>query len=223
MAKTSRTRRKAPAETSTAGPKGVREYLTLAIVAGVVVAALLLVRHYDAELRRFIEQHPARGVFIYISLNILDALVAPGATLPLIPIAAKAWGRIPAALVTVVGWTVGSLLAFLIARRWGASAVRKVTSYERVKRLKKYIPENLFWSVVVLRAVLPMDVISYVLGLFTAMSWASYLGATALGLVPSAMLLAYLGKLPHAYEIFTMCLGGVAVGWIVMAARKRGQ
>jgi uncharacterized membrane protein YdjX (TVP38/TMEM64 family) len=199
----------------------VREYLTLAIVAGIIVGALLVVRVYDAELRRFIEQHPLPGVFLYIALNILDAMIAPGATLPLIPIAAKAWGHVPAALVTTVGWTVGSLLAFLIARRWGASAVKKITSYERVRRLKKYIPDNLFWSVLLMRAVMPMDVISYVLGLFTDMSWQSYLGATALGLLPSALLLAYLGKLPNAYQIFTICLGVLAVAWLVLAARRR--
>jgi uncharacterized membrane protein YdjX (TVP38/TMEM64 family) len=198
-----------------------REYVTLAIVAAVIIGALLLARRYDAGLRRFIEQHPVPGVVLYIVLNILDAMVAPGATLPLIPIASKAWGRIPAALVTTVGWTIGSLLAFLIARRWGASAVRRLTSYERVQRLRKYIPEDLFWSVVLMRALMPMDVISYVLGLFTDMSWKSYLAATALGLLPSAFLLAYLGKLPHAYEIFTIGLGVAGVVWLVLVARRK--
>jgi uncharacterized membrane protein YdjX (TVP38/TMEM64 family) len=205
-----------------APPKSrAREYITLAIVASVIIGALLLTRRYDTQLRHFIEANPVPGVLLYIALNILDALIAPGATLPLIPIAAKAWGRIPAGIVTMVGWTTGSLLAFLIARRWGAAAVKKITSFERVRRLRKYIPENLFWSVVVLRAVMPMDVMSYVLGLFTDMSWQTYLGATALGLLPSALLLAYLGKLPNAYEIFTLCLGGLAVVWLVLAARRK--
>ncbi|HEX9368005.1 MAG TPA: VTT domain-containing protein [Vicinamibacterales bacterium] len=207
--------------TRTKQARRAREYISLAIVASIIIAALLLARHYDAPLRRFIEENPVPGVFLYVLLNILDAMVAPGATLPLIPIAAKAWGRIPAALVTTVGWTTGSLLGFLIARRWGASAVRKITSYDRVKRLRKYIPDNLFWSVVLLRTVLPMDVISYVLGLFTEMSWQSYLAATSLGLLPSAILLAYLGKLPHAYEIFTLCLGAAVVAWVIMAARRK--
>src|SRR5213078_3231168 len=118
------------------------------------------------------------GGFVYFALNVLDAVLAPGLTLPLIPVAARAWGHIPAALVTIAGWTTGSLVAFLIARRWGYPIVRKITSIERVKRLKRYIPENLFWSVVVLRAVMPMDVLSYVLGLFTDMSWPSYIAAT---------------------------------------------
>ena len=35
-----------------------------------------------------------------------------------------------------------------------------------------------------MRLVLPMDVISYVLGLFTNMSWSSDVAATALGVTP---------------------------------------
>ena len=199
----------------------IREYLTLGAIAIVILAALLVSRHYEPALRRFIAEHLVTGVGLYILLNVLDAMVAPGATLPLIPIAAKQWGHIPAALVTTVGWTAGSLLAFLIARRWGASIVRKLTSYERVRRMAKYIPDNLFWSVVALRMVMPMDVISYVLGLFTKMSWEAYLGATALGLAPSALLLAYLGRQPQAYHVLTILLC-VAVGVsIVIGARRR--
>ena len=58
--------------------------------------------------------------------------------------------------MTTAGWTTGSLVAFLIARRWGYPLVRKLTSIERVKRMKRYIPEDLFWSVVFLRLMMPM-------------------------------------------------------------------
>ncbi len=33
--------------------------------------------------------------------------------------------------------------------------------------MERYIPEDLFWSIVLPRLVLPMDVMSYVLGLLT--------------------------------------------------------
>jgi len=201
-----------------------REYGSLALVAAVLIAAVLAVRNHAGPLRHFIEQHPFHGVFLYIGLNIVDAVVAPGATLPLIPVAARAWGRVPAALVTIAGWTAGSLVAFLIARRWGYPIVRKIISIERVKRLKRYIPQNLFWSVVVLRAVMPMDALSYVLGLFTDMSWSSYIAATALGVAPSAFILATLGKLPHGYEYITIGIGtAVLLGLMFAMRRKRPQ
>jgi uncharacterized membrane protein YdjX (TVP38/TMEM64 family) len=198
-----------------------REYVWLALIAGVLLTAVLLTRAHADSIKAFIDRNAAWGVFLYIVLNILDALIAPGATLPLIPVAVHAWGRVVAALITTVGWTAGSLIAFLIARRWGYPIVSKMTSMERLRGMKRYIPEDLFWSIALLRLVLPMDVISYAIGLFTDISWTKYTTATSLGLLPSALVLAWLGKLPHAYEFIALGIGGAVVVTYVMLARRR--
>jgi uncharacterized membrane protein YdjX (TVP38/TMEM64 family) len=199
-----------------------REYLTLIVIGGLLLSALFLVRTYANGIRAFIDVHDFWGVFLYFVLNIVDAVIAPGATLPLIPVAVRVWGRVGAALVTTAGWTAGSLLAFLLARRWGYPIVRKLTSIHRVQSMRRYIPEDLFWSIVLVRLVFPMDVISYVLGLFTEMTWSKYALATALGLTPAAFLLAYLGKLPNAYELISLGVGGaVVIATVFLARRKR--
>ena len=167
------------------------------------------------------DQHALFGFFLYLMLNILDAVLAPGATLPLIPVASRVWGHVLAALATTAGWTAGSLIAFLIARQWGYPIVQKLTSMRRVRALKRYIPDDLFWSVVLVRLVLPMDVISYVLGLFTEMGWWEYLLATALGLTPSAFLLAYLGQRPHAYDLIALGIGAALVLSSFLIKRRR--
>ena len=87
--------------------------------------------------------------------------------------------------------------------------------------MKRYIPQDVFWSIVVLRLVMPMDLLSYLLGLFTHISWGKYVAATALGVTPPAFLLAYLGKLPHAYDIFAFGIGAVVVVAYVMVVRRR--
>ena len=87
--------------------------------------------------------------------------------------------------------------------------------------MKRYIPQDVFWSIVVLRLVMPMDLLSYLLGLFTHISWGKYAAATALGVTPPAFLLAYLGKLPHAYDIFAFGIGGVVVVAYIMVVRRR--
>lgn len=198
-----------------------RGYLRVAVIAGVLVVGVFVVRRYDDSIHRFIQTHAFWGLFLYITLNVIDAVIAPGITLPLIPIAVRVWGRAPAALATTTGWTLGSLLAFLIARRWGAPLVRRLTSLERIRALRRYIPQNLFWSIVVVRMVLPMDVISYVLGLFSGIGWRSYVAATALGLTPSAFLFAYLGKLPHGYELIALGIGAMAIVGGVLVARRQ--
>jgi uncharacterized membrane protein YdjX (TVP38/TMEM64 family) len=85
----------------------------------------------------------------------------------------------------------------------------------------KYIPDDLFWSIVLLRLVMPMDVMSYVLGLLTDISWSRYMLATAMGLTPSAFVLAYLGKLPHAYEIIMFGVGAAVVLAAALVSRHR--
>ena len=193
----------------------------LAIVGAILIGALVVVRMHSDGITRFINHHPFWGVFLYLILNVLDAVIAPGATLPLIPVAARAWGRVPAALVTTAGWTLGSLIAFLIARRWGYPIVKRLTSRERIRQMGKYIPDDLFWSIVLLRLVMPMDVMSYVLGLLTDISWSRYMLATAMGLTPSAFVLAYLGKLPNAYEIIMLGVAAAVGVAAILIARRR--
>jgi uncharacterized membrane protein YdjX (TVP38/TMEM64 family) len=206
---------------SEARPVSKKEYLWLAAVGGVLITAVLLVHAHSKSITAFIEQNPIQGVCLFLVLNILDAVVAPGATLPLIPVAAHAWGHVPAALVTTAGWTAGSLVAFLIARRWGSPLVKKLTSMDRLRQMKRYIPEDVFWTITLLRLVMPMDLLSYLLGLFTDISWVKYTAATAIGVTPPAFLLAYLGKLPHAYEFIALAIGGIMVLGYIMAARRR--
>ena len=97
-----------------------REWISLGTVAAMLVAAVWFVHQYAAQIRSLIDQHPVSGVVLYLVLNIIDAIAAPGATLALIPVAAHTWGHVGAALLTTAGWTAGSLIAFVIARRWGA-------------------------------------------------------------------------------------------------------
>jgi len=186
----------------------------------VLACAAWFARSHADALRQLVERHTVAGAAVYVVLNVLDAVIAPGATLPLIPIAARAWGHVAAALVTTVGWTAGSLIAFSIARRWGTPIVKKLTSIERVRRMRRYVPKDPFWTVVMLRMVLPMDVLSYVLGLFSDLSWQKYTFATALGLTPSAFILAYIGKMPHAYEWIMLAFAAIVVSMTIYSASR---
>lgn len=56
-----------------------REYLTLTFVGVVLIGAIVIVRANDDAIKVFIDQKPFWGVFLYIVLNTLDAVIAPGA------------------------------------------------------------------------------------------------------------------------------------------------
>ena len=84
-----------------------KEYVGSRIIgAGLIAAVLVWNRHADT-IKSFIDLHPAEGLFLYLLLNVLDAVLAPGVTLPLIPVAAHVWGRVIAGLATTAGWTAG--------------------------------------------------------------------------------------------------------------------
>ena len=74
------------------GRSARKEYASLAVVGGVLAAAVWLARSHADTLKQFIDEHAIQGVVVYIFLNVLDAVVAPGATLPLIPRASMTSG-----------------------------------------------------------------------------------------------------------------------------------
>src|SRR5437588_659021 len=58
-----------------------REQLSALTIVAILVAAVLVVRQFADPIRTFIDRHAFWGLFLYITLNILDAVLAPSAFL----------------------------------------------------------------------------------------------------------------------------------------------
>ncbi|MFQ5531808.1 MAG: TVP38/TMEM64 family protein, partial [Candidatus Nanoarchaeia archaeon] len=143
------------------------------------------------------------GMFVYFIITIIAIVIAPVSMLPLITIATNLWGIIPTVILNVTGWTIGSLIAFLLARKYGVPIVKRLISLDKIYAIEKKIPqENLFWSVVFFRMVIPADILSYALGLFSKMKTSHYTLATLIGVTPFAFVFAYLGIFPWYYQSF---------------------
>jgi len=158
------------------------------------------------------------GMGSYILITTASVVIAPVVTVPLVPVAASIWGNLGAALLSALGWTTGSLIAFWIARCFGQPAVERIVSPHLVQKIEEYIPDkrrNLFWWVVLLRVSLPEDILSYALGLFTRVPFRVYALATVIGTLPGAFVFSYVGELPMIYQALVLAAGGVAV--LVMA------
>jgi uncharacterized membrane protein YdjX (TVP38/TMEM64 family) len=154
-----------------------------------------------------------RGMAVYLLVSIATIVLAPVATVPLIPIAAGIWGGFVTGLLNIVSWLIGAMIAFGIARVVGIKFVRKMVSLERVEKLEKRIPEEgKFWTIVFLRMVIPVDLLSYALGLFSRVKPGLYFWATLLGITPFAFILAYAGRIPFAWQIMVfLALVGLAL------------
>src|SRR3989344_5325913 len=154
----------------------------------------------------------------YVVIAVIATVAAPISAAPLIPIAAHAWGGVIKAILSILGWTVGSLVAFALGRRDGLPFAQKFISAHNLEKIHKHIPqERIFWSVVLLRIMIPVDLLSYALGIFGVLGWKKYTLATIIGITPFAFIFAYLGTLPVSYQLFSIP-AGILLIFIVYAS-----
>jgi uncharacterized membrane protein YdjX (TVP38/TMEM64 family) len=161
------------------------------------------------------------GMVIYVLASIVTIVLAPVATIPLIPIAAGLWGGFVTGLLNILSWLIGAMIAFVIARAVGVKFVRRIVSLERLERIEKRIPEQgVFWTIVFLRMVVPVDILSYALGLFSRVKTGLYFWATLLGITPFAFVLAYAGRIPFRYQLLVVAILAVSGLGIWSLARR---
>jgi len=163
------------------------------------------------------------SMLIYILVVIVAIVIAPISAIPLLPLASNIWGWFTVGLLSVIGWTIGALIAFILARKYGVPLIKKFISLNKINKFEKLVPnENIFWSVVFLRMSIPVDVLSYALGLFSKISMRNYFLATLIGVTPFAFVLAYAGTISFVYQIFAFFIAMVIfiIGILIVSRKK---
>lgn len=192
----------------------MKKKLISSILGGILIIGLfLLVSYYiqnnTEKIKDSIEGYETLGIFIYILALIISIVIAPVSVLPLIPIASNIYGWFFTGIMNYIGWFLGSVIAFFIAKRYGKPIVKRFVSLQRIKEIEDKIPKkNKFFSLIFLRIIaFPADVFSYALGLFTDVSWKLFLATTAIGELPFSFILAYLGDLDIKIQIIIFVVG----------------
>ena len=175
---------------------------TILSILGVAVILVLFVflsfitTSYENEINVLAERGGVFGMSAYVFVTVIAVVVAPISTIPLIPAASGLWGWFIAATLSIIGWTIGAQIAFQLARSFGKPLIEKLISIERLTRFEKRLSkEHMFWTIVFLRIVIPVDILSYAVGLFSNMKGSIYFFATLIGITPFAFVIAYAGTL----------------------------
>lgn len=169
-----------------------KEIFSLLAVVCLFISASFFAERYGYFLKEAAFFQGFAGIFLYITITVIAVVVAPVSTFPLLPLSVSIWGSFSAALFSIIGWSIGAAIAFGLARRFGRPLIEKIVSLEKIQRIEKLIPErNIFVSVLLLRMALPVDVLSYALGLFSYVSFKTYFIATILGVAPFAFIFSY--------------------------------
>ena len=183
------------------------------VVASIATLVLFLgVAHLSQMNQSFLENITAQasivGVVSYICMLVLAVVIAPVSTFFLLPVAAVSYGPMLAAVYTIVGWTMGSMIAFYLARRFGLRWVGKIERVQQLRAIEAALPRrHVFFIVMLLRTTRPVDILSYALGIFSSMSYRSFFLATMLGIAPFTFLLTHASVSTLKYQISVFLIG----------------
>lgn len=198
------------------------------VLAGIVLLVLLCATLWQFQwdiqgIIAWIEVHRMAGMAVYLLFLIASVVLLPFSSLPLLPVAARVFGVWTTGILNTVGWWIGCLIAFQIARM-GRRVLERFTSLEAVDRLERKIPPDLsFAGIVLLRMTLPVDGVSFALGLLKHLSFRTHAIASFIGIIPFAFVWSYAGGELGRGQILTALLifGGMTVA--VLGMRRVGK
>ncbi|MEQ1580939.1 MAG: VTT domain-containing protein [Steroidobacteraceae bacterium] len=145
------------------------------------------------EIEQIIQGHPILGATVFVVFAAVSAMIAFVSVAVVVPVAIYAWGQGVTILLLWLGWILGGLCAYGIARYMGRSVVRWLTAEAGLKRLESAVNSQTPLSLVLLlQLALPSEIPGYLLGL-VRYPLPRYLAALALAELPYALATVLLG------------------------------
>lgn len=191
-----------------------KECIGVGVIVSLFVISTILAQQFSGQLQSYVEGYGIYGIFFYVIITILSVVLAPLNTLFLLPIATAIWGPLVAAFLSIIGWTLGALVAYFLARVFGHPLVIRFANLKRIDEISRALPKrNIFIWIVLARMALPVDILSYALGLFIVIPYRTYALATLIGVSPFAFIFAYASD---AAPIFTVLAGVLALITILL-------
>ena len=181
-----------------------------------VIFLFVLVSYYTKQNIEFLKEligNDFRGILIYILITIFAIVFAPVSMMPLIPLASNLYGVFYAVAINIIGWTIGSFIVFFICRKYGVSIIKKFVSLNEIYKWENKIPKKrVFFTLILLRMTIPVDILSYALSLLTKINFKTYATPPIIGIIPFAFVFSYLGTIPLIYQI----IGFIIIGFVVV-------
>lgn len=167
------------------------------IIGAVVTVVLFVVlsqwsQQHVELLKALTTQAGMVGIVSYITIMAASIIIAPLGTGFLLPVAAMSYGPILAATYSIVGWTIGSVISFWIARHFGFKKYKNTPLIKRIQTYEASVQRLHFYALIVLiRIALPVDVVSYALGFASSISYRVFFITTILGVSPLAFVFTF--------------------------------
>lgn len=185
------------------------------------------------QFRLWVSRHGFLGKIAFIGMVAFQVLIAfvPGE--PLEIVAGYAFGAIEGTVLCVIGITIGSLLVFLLVRKFGVKLVEVFFSREKINSLrflKNKKSRNIITFLVFFLPGTPKDLITYFVGL-TNIKMANFLLLASFARLPSVITSTVggdalgLGNYTFAVIVFLVAIVLSLIGYLIYTAigKKRAK
>lgn len=194
--------------------------MIIAAVAYKVCVPVLKMADTPEELRGYIEALGFWGPAFFILVTVIQVIAAviPGG--PLEIAAGYCFGAFRGALIADIGMTIGSVVVFLLVRKFGMSFVEIFFSREKIESLKFLKTTDRSRAVLFVLFLIPgspKDILAYAVGL-TDLGLASWIFITAVGRFPTILLSTLSGdalgeqRYSHFVIVFIIMAAAAGVG-----------
>ncbi len=197
-----------------------REYFASFLLIIILVLPFIFVKDSLTFLQSVVRESNGWGTALYVVI-LAAAVVIPFFNFPAFLLAGALWHPLVAAILGILGWSLGAAIVFFISRTVKKPLLQKFISLHAIEEYEQKISHvEKFWSIVLLRIFIPVDVLSYALGFFTSVSFTRYILATVIGVTPFAIIFSYGGYTfaQGKYFMFTIITGLALLAFMIGTA-----
>lgn len=171
------------------------EILGILAIIVLFIGADLLTNTYTREISTLIESYGMEGKMLFTAMAMLAVVIPVWSNIFLLPFGVVTWGPFLTAIFCISGWFFGSVVSFYIARVYKEWLLTKYPSLQKYELIDTLVPnEHIFPSLIFLRMTMPVDILSYALGLFSKkITWKQNALTTLIGITPFAFVFSYIG------------------------------
>lgn len=197
------------------------------IASAAVLICVIVVFWFSASLRdvfydavffaeAYAGEYQTLGIFVFMALAAVSAMLSPFSSVPLIPVAIMLWGSAWTVAFLVAGWLGGHAITYALGYYAGYPVAKRFIAFEAIEQYAhKFSKKSEFLLVLLFRLAIPAEVPGYVLGT-ARYGFMKYFLATFIAEFPFAILAVYAGE-AFINQDFVIVASAVAGGIIFIA------
>lgn len=176
----------------------------------------VLTSQNEDRISRWVEQLGFWGPLLIIVGMIVQMflIIVPSPLLMLVSV--LAYGKIWGVLISVTAVLVASSIGYLLGSLLGEVSVEKVIGEKKKRKLESFVERFGVWAIILFRLIpfLSNDAISFVGGLL-GMRYIKFITATAIGIAPLAILIAYFGENNHRLKNGLIWIAAIGIVFFI--------